>query len=377
MKGRSVKQDLLELTIEEMKQFAAALGEKPYRGKQVFGWIYRGAASFEEMTDLPKAFREKLQASAEIGNLHLLRVQEDRTDGTRKFLFGLGREEAAEGSDAPGASGAAVATDVSGAVDAPGPLSIESVFMKYSYGNTLCVSTQVGCKMGCKFCASALGGFVRDLTAGEMMGQVLEAERQTGEPVSHIVLMGMGEPFDNYENVSRFLHLMHEPAGKNMSWRHMTVSTSGIIPGMERFAEEFPQVNLAISLHRIDDAGRSRIMPVNRKYPVKDLLAAARRIAEKTGRRITFEYALIRGENDRPQDVKLLQEALQGMLCHVNLIPLNEVAETGLKGTGRQRAREIAEQLEQAGVPATVRRELGSEIDGACGQLRLRHGSES
>ena len=404
MKGRSVKQDLLELTIEEMKQFAAALGEKPYRGKQVFGWIYRGAASFGEMTDLPKAFREKLQANAEIGNLHLLRVQEDRTDGTRKFLFGLGREEEAEGSDAPGASGAADAPDasgaadapdasgvadapevsgaadapeVSGAVDAPGPLSIESVFMKYSYGNTLCVSTQVGCKMGCKFCASALGGFVRDLTAGEMMGQVLEAERQTGEPVSHIVLMGMGESFENYENVSRFLHLMHEPAGKNMSWRHMTVSTSGIIPGMERFAEEFPQVNLAISLHRIDDAGRSQIMPVNRKYPVKDLLAAARRIAEKTGRRITFEYALIRGENDRPQDVKLLQEALQGMLCHVNLIPLNEVAETGLKGTGRQRAREIAEQLEQAGVPATVRRELGSEINGACGQLRLRHGSES
>ena len=382
MKGRSVKQDLLELTIEEMKQFAAALGEKPYRGKQVFGWIYRGAASFGEMTDLPKAFREKLQANAEIGNLRLLRVQEDRTDGTRKFLFGLGREgeedapEVSGAADAPEVSGAVDALDASGTADAPGPLSIESVFMKYSYGNTLCVSTQVGCKMGCRFCASALGGFVRDLTAGEMMAQVLEAERQTGRPVSHIVLMGMGEPFDNYENVSRFLHLMHEPAGKNMSWRHMTVSTSGIIPGMERFAEEFPQVNLAISLHRIDDAGRSRIMPVNRKYPVKDLLAAARRIAEKTGRRITFEYALIRGENDRPQDVKLLQDALQGMLCHVNLIPLNEVAETGLEGTGRQRAREIAEQLEQAGVPATVRRELGSEIDGACGQLRLRHGSD-
>lgn len=365
-----MKQDLLELTIEEMKQFAAALGEKPYRGKQVFGWIYRGAASFEEMTDLPKAFREKLQAHAEIGSLRLLQVQEDRTDGTRKFLFGL---DSAGGVDATGASEVAGVADATGA---SGPLSIESVFMKYSYGNTLCVSTQVGCKMGCKFCASALGGFVRDLTAGEMMGQVLEAERQTGEPISHIVLMGMGEPFDNYENVSRFLQLMHEPAGKNMSWRHMTVSTSGIIPGMERFAEEFPQVNLAISLHRIDDAGRSRIMPVNRKYPVKDLLAAAGRIAEKTGRRITFEYALIRGENDRPQDVKLLQEALHGILCHVNLIPLNEVAETGLTGTGRQRAREIAEQLEHAGIPATVRRELGSEIDGACGQLRLRHGSD-
>lgn len=339
-----MKQNLLNMTIEECKQFAAALGEKPYRGKQVFQWIWRGANGFDEMTDLPKAFREKLKEHARIGLPELLDVQEDPADGTRKFLFSFGKD------------------------------AVESVFMKYSYGNTLCVSTQVGCKMGCRFCASALGGFVRDLTAGEMAGQILAAEQQTGEKIGHVVLMGMGEPFDNYENVSSFLRILHDPAGKNMSWRHMTVSTSGIIPVMRRFTEDFPQVGLAISLHRIDDAARSELMPVNRKYPLPNLLQEARDYTEKTGRRITFEYALIRGENDTLRDVKALQEALSGMLCHVNLIPLNAVEESGLSGSSRKRAQEIARQLEEAGIPATVRRELGSGIDGACGQLRLRHG---
>ena len=344
---RTMKQDLLDLTIEETKSFAAALGEKPYRGKQVFQWIYRGAGGFEEMTDLPKALRQRLANEAVIGLPEVLEEQVDSGDGTRKFLFGF--------ADA----------------------AVESVFMKYSYGNSLCVSSQVGCKMGCAFCASALGGFVRDLTAAEMMGQVLAAQRSTGEEIGHIVIMGMGEPFDNYENVSRFLRLLHEPAGKNMSWRHMTVSTSGIIPVMERFGDDFPQVNLAVSLHRIDDADRSRLMPVNRRYPVAGLLAAARNYTEKTGRRITFEYALIRGENDRPEDITALIQSLRGMLCHVNLIPLNKVAETGMDGTDRRRAAQIAEQLTKAGVPATVRRELGRDIDGACGQLRLRHDKKS
>ena len=341
-----MKQDLLDLTIEEMKSFAAALGEKPYRGKQVFQWIYRGAAGFEEMTDLPKAFRARLAEEAFIGLPEVLEEQVDPADGTRKFLFGY-----------PDAA-------------------VESVFMKYSYGNSLCVSSQVGCKMGCAFCASALGGFQRDLTAGEMMGQVLAAQRASGQEINHIVIMGMGEPFDNYENVSRFLCLLHEPAGKNMSWRHITVSTSGIIPVMKRFGEDFPQVSLAVSLHRIDDEDRSRLMPVNRSYPVGDLLEAAREYTEKTGRRITFEYALIRGENDRPEDIEGLTRALRGMLCHVNLIPLNKVEETGLEGTDRRRAGQIADQLAKAGVPATVRRELGRSIDGACGQLRLRRGRE-
>ena len=343
---------LLGMTIEELKQFAAEIGEKPFRGKQIFVWLSRGAVSFDEMTDLPKSLREKLKECAQIGGCRAVRVQEDTSDGTRKILF-----EAASG-DADAACGVAD--------------TFEGVFMKYSYGNSLCVSSQVGCRMGCRFCASALGGFVRNLTAGEMLGQVLEAERVTGEKVGHIVIMGMGEPFDNYENVAQFLRLLHDENGRNMSWRNMTVSTSGIIPKIRQFAEDFPQVNLAISLHRLTDEGRSSIMPVNRKYPVGQLLEAARDYTERTHRRVTFEYALIEGENDRDEDVRLMIRKLGGMLCHVNLIPLNKVEETGYSGSSRKRAREIAETLEKSGIPATVRRQLGSEIDGACGQLRRR-----
>ena len=333
------------MTIEELKQFAAEIGEKPFRGKQIFVWLSRGAGSFDEMTDLPKTLREKLKQTARIGGCRAVRVQEDASDGTRKILF-----ESAE----------------------PDADTFEGVFMKYSYGNSLCVSSQVGCRMGCRFCASALDGLKRDLSAGEMLGQVLEAERVTGEKVGHIVIMGMGEPFDNYENVAKFLRLLHAEEGRNMSWRNMTVSTSGIIPRISQFAEDFPQVNLAISLHRLTDEGRSSIMPVNRKYPVGQLLDAARAYTEKTHRRVTFEYALIRGENDTGDDVQLMIRKLGGILCHVNLIPLNDVEETDFRGSSRKRAQEIARTLENAGIPATVRRQLGSEIDGACGQLRRR-----
>ena len=333
------------MTIEELKQFAAEIGEKPFRGKQIFVWLSRGAGSFDEMTDLPKTLREKLKQTARIGGCRAVRVQEDASDGTRKILF-----ESAE----------------------PDADTFEGVFMKYSYGNSLCVSSQVGCRMGCRFCASALDGLKRNLSAGEMLGQVLEAERVTGEKVGHIVIMGMGEPFDNYENVAKFLRLLHAEEGRNMSWRNMTVSTSGIIPRISQFAEDFPQVNLAISLHRLTDEGRSSIMPVNRKYPVGQLLDAARAYTEKTHRRVTFEYALIRGENDTGDDVQLMIRKLGGILCHVNLIPLNDVEETDFRGSSRKRAQEIARTLENAGIPATVRRQLGSEIDGACGQLRRR-----
>ncbi|MCR5033868.1 MAG: 23S rRNA (adenine(2503)-C(2))-methyltransferase RlmN [Clostridia bacterium] len=336
-------QNLLGMTIEELKQFAVAMGEKPFRGKQIFIWLNRGVQSFEEMTDLPKALREKLEGCAQIGGCRAIQVQEDETDGTRKILF---ESQAGE-------------TD-----------TFEGVFMKYNYGNSLCVSSQVGCRMGCRFCASGLSGLVRNLTAGEMLGQVLEAERVTGEKVGHIVIMGMGEPFDNYENVAQFLRLLHDEDGRNMSWRNMTVSTCGIIPMIGQFAEDFPQVNLAVSLHRLTDEGRSEIMPINRRYPVDQLLDAAREYTEKTHRRITFEYALIEGENDSDEDVGRIIRKLGGMLCHVNLIPLNKVDETGYDGTSRQRAREIAGSLEAAGIPATVRRQLGSRIDGACGQLR-------
>lgn len=340
------KKNLLGLTTEELKEFAAELGEKPFRGKQLFKWINRGVRDFEEMTDFSKSLRAKLSSAAYIGSLKVLDMQHDKKDGTRKFLFRL------EDGNA-----------------------VESVFMQYRYGNSLCVSSQVGCKMGCRFCATALDGFTRNLTAGEMLEQIFAAERETGKPVNHIVVMGMGEPFDNYENLSRFLRLLHEPEGRNMSYRNMTVSTSGIIPAIKQFAADFPQVNLAISLHRLDNAGRSAIMPVNDAYPVDELLDAAREYTARTGRRITFEYTLIKGENDSPGDVELMKKKLSGMLCHVNLIPLNKVTETGFDGSSRKRAEEIAGLLENAGITATVRRELGSAIDGACGQLRVKNKS--
>lgn len=351
----NMRRQLLGMTIEEMKLFATELGEKPFRGGQIFTWLHRGVTDFEEMTNLSKALREKLTAGLEagdfsIGGCRVADVQEDRKDGTRKFLFEM------ETSD-----------------------FVEGVFMKYGYGNSLCVSSQVGCRMGCRFCASALGGFVRNLSAGEMLGQVLAAENHVRDEgtdedpsINHIVVMGMGEPFDNYDNLACFLRLLHDEKGRNMSYRNMTVSTSGIVPVIERFGEDFPQVNLAISLHRLTDEGRSRIMPVNRKYPLDMLLEAAERYTDKTRRRITFEYALISGENDSDEDVNLMIKRLGGMLCHVNLIPLNKVDETGFSGSGRRRAAEIAARLDRAGIPATVRRELGGEIDGACGQLRLK-----
>ena len=226
--------------------------------------------------------------------------------------------------------------------------------------------------MGCRLCESAFGGFVRTLTEGEMLDQIFAAEKETGESINHIVVMGMGEPFDNYENLGRFLELLHDPDGKNLSYRNITVSTSGIIPAIERFADDFPQVNLAISLHRLDDEGRSVIMPVNSRYPVDELLQAADDYGKKTGRRVTFEYALIKGENDSLHDIDLMKRKLKNMLCHINLIPLNEVKETGFTGSSRKYAEELAEKLRRSGIAATVRREMGADIEGACGQLRRK-----
>ncbi|MFR4798000.1 MAG: 23S rRNA (adenine(2503)-C(2))-methyltransferase RlmN [Lentihominibacter sp.] len=337
------KVNLMGLTASELKDFMKGAGEAPFRGKQLFKWIYSGIKNFDDMTDFSLKLREKLKKTAYIGQLDVLEVQHDKTDGTRKFRFGLEDGNAVEG-----------------------------VFMKYKYGNSLCVSSQVGCKMGCRFCASALGGFVRNLTAGEMLDQIFAAEKETGESINHIVVMGMGEPFDNYENLGRFLELLHDPDGKNLSYRNITVSTSGIIPAIERFADDFPQVNLAISLHRLDDEGRSVIMPVNSRYPVDELLQAADDYGKKTGRRVTFEYALIKGENDSLHDIDLMKRKLKNMLCHINLIPLNEVKETGFTGSSRKYAEELAEKLRRSGIAATVRREMGADIEGACGQLRRK-----
>ena len=338
-----MKNNLLEMTVEELKLFAAEMGEKPFRGKQLFKWIHSGVKDFDYMTNLSEAFRRKLSEKAEITGVEIIGEQRDRSDGTRKFLYRLADGE-----------------------------TVEGVFMKYKYGNSLCLSSQVGCRMGCRFCASTADGLIRNLTAGEMLDQVYESEKYTGEKINHIVVMGMGEPFDNYENLARFLRLLHDPEGKNLSYRNMTVSTCGIVPAMKRSSEDFASVNLAVSLHRLTDKGRSEIMPVNRSYPLEKLLKACREYTENTGRRITFEYALISGVNDGARDVELIKEKLGGMLCHVNLIPLNKVEENNFRGTGRKRAADIALQLEKSGVPATVRRELGAEIDGACGQLRRK-----
>ena len=326
-------------TREERTEYLAGLGQPKFREKQIFEWICRGAESPDEMSNLPAALREQL----EMESVKIELEQRSKSDGTRKFLLRF-----TDGNTA------------------------EAVFMKYDYGNSLCISTQVGCNMGCRFCASTIGGKVRDLKAWEILDEYLMIRKAAGEPISHIVLMGMGEPLDNYEEVSAFLKLIHDPAGVGLSYRNITLSTCGIVPMIERFGDEFPQVNLAISLHASNQDKRAALMPVAKRWDIDELVEACRRHSEKTGRRVTFEYTLIRGENDSASDAAELSRLLSGMLCHVNLIPLNPVKETGLEGADRQAAKSFAEKLEKAGIPATVRRELGRDIDAACGQLRKK-----
>ncbi len=342
-----MNKDLRNLTLGEARELCAGMGEKPFRAEQLFSWLYCGRSSVqsvEEMSNLPKAFREELVKSGwDVGALRVLVHQTSVKDGTEKYLF-----ELEDGN------------------------AVESVLMKYSYGNSACVSTQAGCRMRCSFCASGLNGLVRDLTAGEIVSQAADMMRYSGVKISRVVLMGTGEPFDNYDNVSRALQILTDHKGMGMSARNITVSTSGIVPVIARFGDDHPQVNLAISLHAPDDRKRREIMPVAKAYPLADLIAACDAYVEKTNRRVTFEYALIRGVNDSEEDMHELASLLKGHLAHVNLIPLNEVGETGLKSSGRARAAEMKQYLEKHGVPASVRRSLGSDIDGACGQLRNR-----
>ena len=336
--------NLKDLQLAELENFIKELGEPKFRAKQVFQWMYRdgGVTDWDQMNNVPKSLRSKLAEEASLGILKPIQVQVSRLDGTRKYLF-----ELEDGN------------------------AIESVFMKYKYGNSICVSSQAGCCMGCKFCASGMDGLVRDLTPGEIIGQLLAAEKDTGERINHVVVMGTGEPFDNYDNLASFIRLLHDPNGLNLSLRNITVSTCGLVPGIERFAEDFPQVNLAISLHAPNDEIRGRTMPVSKAYPMPQLLQACRSYAEKTGRRVTFEYTLIKGVNDQPEHAEELVQRLRGMLCHVNLIPLNTVKESGFDTTAKKDAERFRMQLESKGIPATIRRELGDDIDGACGQLRL------
>ena len=334
--------NLLSFSLPELESLILSMGEKKFRAKQIFGWLARGAASYDEMSNVPAGLRRDLAENGYyIGQPEVVTMQESKTDGTRKCLYEF----------------------IDGA-------RVESVFMKYSYGNSICISTQVGCLMGCTFCASTMDGKQRDLTAGEMLGEVLKMKRVTGEDINHIVLMGMGEPLDNYEEVSKFLKLINSPEGVNLSLRNITLSTCGIIPGIYRFAEDFPQVNLAVSLHAPNDEIRRRTMPVARKYGYDDLMKACRDYTEKTHRRITFEYALIRGVNDSPENAEELADHLKGWLTHVNLIPLNEVKGRNYRTAEGSSVLAFRKVLENRGVAVTVRRTLGSDIDAACGQLR-------
>ena len=337
---------LADLDQDQISKLLSDWGEPGYRAAQVFGWLKKGARP-NEMTNLPAALREKL-ASIPYGGVTIQDKFLSSKDQTVKYLFRLEDENLVEG-----------------------------VLMRYHYGNTLCLSTQVGCNMGCRFCASTLEGCVRNLRIGEMLGQILAVERdEPAEPghrtVTNLVLMGSGEPLDNYDNVVAFLRRVTSPDGLKISPRNISVSTCGIVPKIDSFIEDAPHVTLSVSLHAHDDETRSFLMPVNKVYPIMDVIAAAKRYAEKTGRRVVFEYALISGVNASLSDADALAKLLRGILCHVNLIPLNPVPERGLDGVSRAEAEKFRERLNQRNISATVRRELGTDIDGACGQLRRR-----
>ena len=336
-----MRDTIRSMTLEELTAALGDMGEPAFRGKQVFAWLNRGVRSFDEMSDLSKALREKLAGRYRLEGPRAVRRQSSREDGTVKYLW-----ELQDGN------------------------CIETVLMRYRHGNTVCVSTQVGCRMGCAFCASTLGGKVRDLTPGEILEQVIFTQADSGVPVSNIVLMGIGEPMDNLDSVLRFLELVNHPLGLNIGMRHISLSTCGVIPGIRRLAELELQLTLSVSLHAPDSETRSRIMPVNRAYDVDELFAACHDYFRRTGRRISFEYAMIDGVNDADWQADLIAQKLRGMPGHVNLIPLNDVAESPLKPS--RRTRRFQQRLESRGVTATVRRSLGGDIDASCGQLRRK-----
>ncbi len=337
-----MKEDIKSMTLEWLTRAMQELGQPAFRGRQVFSWLHgRGAVSFDEMTDLSKALREQLEERYYINTLRVARRQVSRLDGTVKYLW-----ELMDGN------------------------CIESVLMQYHHGNTVCISSQVGCRMGCAFCASTVGGKVRDLRPSELIDQVLFTQRDSGKPISNIVLMGIGEPMDNLDNVLRFLALVNHRDGLDIGMRHISLSTCGLIPGIRRLAELKLQLTLSVSLHAPDNETRSRIMPVNRAYDVEQLFAACHEYFRQTGRRISFEYAMIDGVNDHDWQADLIAEKLRGMPGHVNMIPLNDVRESPLKPS--RRIRQFQQRLESHGVTATVRRSLGGDIDASCGQLRRK-----
>ena len=333
--------DLKSMTLPEMTNALKAMGQPAFRGKQVFTWLHKGVTSFDEMTNLPKDLRDKLKSEFTLTVPKVARKQVSRQDGTIKYLW-----ELADGN------------------------CIESVLMRYHHGNTVCISSQVGCRMGCAFCASTVAGKVRDLTPAEMLDQVLFTQLDSGLEISKIVLMGIGEPMDNLDTVLRFLELVNHPDGMNIGMRHISLSTCGVIPGIHRLADLGLQLTLSVSLHAPDSETRSKIMPVNRAYDVEELFDACHDYFKKTGRRISFEYAMIDGINDQDWQADLIAAKLKGMPGHVNLIPLNDVVESPFKPSKRIAA--FQKRLESHGITATVRRSLGGDIDASCGQLRRK-----
>ncbi len=340
--------DLLSLSPEELSALMAELGEPKYRAKQLFSAMHRGLA-IEEITNISKATKEKLAARGGYTFPMVAKKLVSALDGTVKYLFAL-----SDGN------------------------CVESVVMRYEHGLTICISSQVGCRMGCRFCASTIDGKVRDLAPSELLGQIIAAERNLGERISHVVMMGIGEPLDNYDNVVKFLHLVGHPDGLNIGYRHISLSTCGVVPKIRALAEEAFPITLSVSLHAADDATRSAIMPINNSWPIRELLAACRDHYKTTGRRISFEYTLIAGKNDSPEAAKklakLLNDALRGpgdtMPIHVNLIPVNEVKERDFVRSGKKAVTAFADTLNRHGIRATVRRRLGADINASCGQLR-------
>lgn len=336
--------DFRDYQLEELEDYIEKNREQKFRAKQVFKWIHKGIKSIDDMTNVPLVLRQKLKKDGYICNMEIEARYESKIDNTVKYIMRL--------KDAN---------------------IIECVLMNYSYGNSICISTQAGCSMGCSFCASAIGGKNRNLTAGEMLGQVLEVQRDSNIRISNVVLMGTGEPLDNFQNVVKFLKLVNHPEGINISMRHITLSTCGLVPEIRKLADLELQITLAVSLHAPNDEIRKKIMPVARRYSIEELLDACRYYIEKTNKRITFEYALIYGINDSDDNAYELANRLKGMLCHVNLIPVNMVEELRLNKPDRDRINSFKSILSSKGIEVTIRRELGSDINAACGQLRRRH----
>lgn len=339
------KTDIKSLTFEELKAELADRGEKTFRAKQMYEWMHQKLArDYDEMTNLSKDFRDKCRVWYTYTSLHAVQVQESKIDGTKKFLF-----ELADGN------------------------VVESVWMKYQHGNSVCISSQVGCRMGCRFCASTLDGLERNLTPSEMLDQIYAITRLTGERVSNVVVMGTGEPMDNYENLLTFLRILTDENGLNISQRNVTVSTCGLVPRMRQLAEEHLQITLALSLHATTDEKRRKLMPIANRYSIAELMDACEYYFEQTGRRITFEYSLVGGVNDTDEDARELTALARPLCCHINLIPVNPIKERDYVQSDAEHIRRFKGKLEQNKIAVTVRREMGRDIDGACGQLRRRH----